>query len=248
MSYLTKAIRWTKHWHARIGFFASVFFLCLVFSGVALNHTKSIGLAERTVKTPWLMDWMGLRADLPADGYKVGEQYVISSSEKAVLNSLILHHVRNEVLGAVSWNGLVAVVDKNTLYLFDNSANLIDHIGGENLPKPTLQGIGLLDEKIVLKTEAGAYQTDDALHWKKLNSKNIVWSEKTVLPEMLKPSIETNFSPSISMEKLLLDLHSGRIFGRYGPLLMDLVAFILFLPSISGVWMYLRVMRHSHKK
>ena len=39
----------------------------------------------------------------------------------------------------------------------------------------------------------------------------------------------------VTVERLLLDLHSGRIFSAAGPLLMDLVAVFLILLSVSGI-------------
>ena len=39
----------------------------------------------------------------------------------------------------------------------------------------------------------------------------------------------------LTVERLLLDLHSGRILGEAGPLLMDLVAVFLIVLSLSGL-------------
>ncbi len=50
---------------------------------------------------------------------------------------------------------------------------------------------------------------------------------------------------------VVLDLHSGRLFGRYGPFLTDAAAFILLALSISGAWIQWRSWqlkrRHPHK-
>ena len=39
----------------------------------------------------------------------------------------------------------------------------------------------------------------------------------------------------LTVERVLLDLHSGRILGKVGPLLMDLVAVFLIVLSLSGL-------------
>ena len=46
--------------------------------------------------------------------------------------------------------------------------------------------------------------------------------------------------PGISRERVLLDLHSGRLFGWPGVLLVDLIGIGLGLMVLSGVWTSLR--------
>jgi uncharacterized iron-regulated membrane protein len=41
-------------------------------------------------------------------------------------------------------------------------------------------------------------------------------------------------------ERLLLDLHSGRIFGAAGPWIFDIAALLLILLSLSGTWIWIK--------
>ena len=36
----------------------------------------------------------------------------------------------------------------------------------------------------------------------------------------------------------MLDLHSGRLFGSWGPLVMDVAAVLLVFLAISGFWLW----------
>jgi LPXTG-motif cell wall-anchored protein len=47
-------------------------------------------------------------------------------------------------------------------------------------------------------------------------------------------------APGISAQQILLDLHSGRFAGRYGPLVVDLLAVFLGILSLSGAWLFLK--------
>jgi uncharacterized iron-regulated membrane protein len=58
--------------------------------------------------------------------------------------------------------------------------------------------------------------------------------------------VAVHFAPSLPLERVLLDVHSGRIFGRYGPLAMDLAALALAVLALSGIWIYLRTLRRRH--
>lgn len=252
MSKLTLLLRTVRHWHARLGALAALFFILMVVTGLALNHTSSLQLNQRTVSTPWLMAWMGLRTELPSQGYHVGEQYLVSTDEKTLLGDKHLVNVRSLVLGAVAWNGMVAVADHNTLYLYDSQGSLVDHMSAENLPQQSLLGLGLMGDVLVLKTAKGNFKTADALHWQLLtdteaSAKNLTWAMPSALPSTMHAVLMTHFAPSVSLERVILDLHSGRMFGNYGPLLMDAVAIILLGLAISGVWMYFRVMRVSKR-
>jgi len=44
-------------------------------------------------------------------------------------------------------------------------------------------------------------------------------------------------------ERVLLDLHSGRIFGRFGPWVMDLAALLLVFLAATGPWLWWRQRR-----
>ena len=47
-------------------------------------------------------------------------------------------------------------------------------------------------------------------------------------------------SQFLTLERIIVDGHSGRLFGLFGVLLMDLVAVLLILLSVSGVYIWLR--------
>jgi uncharacterized iron-regulated membrane protein len=252
MSQLTIILRTIRHWHARLGALTALFFILMVVTGLALNHTSALKLNQRNVSAPWLMAWMGLRAELPSQGYRVGDQYLVTTGEKTILGNKRLVNVRSLVLGTVAWNGMVALADHNTLYLYDTQGSLVDHMSAENLPQEQLLGLGVMGDTLVLKTEKGNFTTADALHWQPITAaeaaaKNLSWAVPSALPSSMNAVLNTNFAPCVSLERVILDLHSGRLFGHYGPWLIDAVAIILLGLAISGVWMYLRVMRVSKR-
>ena len=47
----------------------------------------------------------------------------------------------------------------------------------------------------------------------------------------------------LSYERVLLDLHSGRIFGRVGVLVVDAAAVALLLLALSGFYMWFKFKR-----
>ncbi|MFB0998985.1 MAG: PepSY domain-containing protein, partial [Colwellia sp.] len=92
------------------------------------------------------------------------------------------------------------------------------------------------------------YQGDsDFFDWEKINT---LIEPKWITSEAVTPSeskvASTKYqSQFLSWERVILDAHSGRILGDYGVILMDIVAFMLILLSISGIYMWFK---YSKKK
>ena len=50
----------------------------------------------------------------------------------------------------------------------------------------------------------------------------------------------------LTLERVVLDLHSGRLLGSLGIYLMDMAAVILIMLGLSGIWVWSRRFRKIH--
>ena len=67
------------------------------------------------------------------------------------------------------------------------------------------------------------------------------WSGLSAPPKQLTTSIIDGYQgQEITWERIVLDLHSGRIAGDIGVLIMDLAALFLGYLALSGAWLYWR--------
>jgi len=58
----------------------------------------------------------------------------------------------------------------------------------------------------------------------------------TPLPKPLQEKLKAQASgPSVSLETVILDLHSGRFFGQFGVLFIDLIGLLVCFLSITGL-------------
>ena len=79
------------------------------------------------------------------------------------------------------------------------------------------------------------------LDWDVIINESIDWSVKTKLSKPQISELRHAFrGKGLSMERVVLDLHSGRIFGHYGIYLMDTAAIALLWLSLSGLWVWWR--------
>lgn len=249
MSLKTKMIRFIRHWHARIGVLAALFFLFLAISGVALNHTDALNLDKQAVSTNWLMRWYGLKATMPNTGYLFKDGYFAAAEGRWVMDDKTLQqHNQQPVIGAIAWGEMRAIACAESLYLYTLEGQLVDKLSGDALPNKTIQRLGLVENALAIATAQGDYVSYDGLAWSPLESKaskQPEWSKSQALPKVITTQLVKKFAPALPLERIILDVHSGRILGRYGVLLMDLAALVLTLLSLSGVWIYWRAVRRK---
>jgi uncharacterized iron-regulated membrane protein len=243
MSRTTRLIRFTRHWHARAGVLAALFFLLLALTGLALNHTDGLELAKKRVGTSWLMHWYGLKTETPAQGYLFEGGYFIGVPHHWVMDGHDIAATPEPVVGAVEVTGIRYLATSSALYVYQQDGSLVERLTGSALPATPIDHVGRVGELLLVQTAQGIFSSEDGLSWKPHEAKSVAWSRQQPLPDDVRRQIEPLFAPALPLERILLDIHSGRIFGRYGPMLMDLAALVLMVLSLSGIWIYLRSIR-----
>jgi uncharacterized iron-regulated membrane protein len=246
MSRLHRAMRFTRHWHARCGVLVSIFFLTLATTGVALNHTEALNLSRKPVSAPWLMHWYGVKAESAPPAYPLGQGYFAGNAQHWVMDGKILPVAPEAVVGAVEAGGVRYLASASALYLYQPDGTLIEKLPASALPGTPIGRIGAAEGGVLIAAPRGVYASEDGLDWRPADAQAAVWSQSRPLPVNMQAHVNRLFAPSLPLERILLDLHSGRIFGRYGPLLMDLAALMLMVLSLSGVWIYLRSLKKKH--
>lgn len=234
-----KILRLIRQYHARIGVLAALFFMLLATSGIALNHTTALSLDKKSVNYPWLMHWYGLKQSIPETAYLVDGGYFLTWDNRWMMNQRQLKSDETQpVIGALTWGEINAIATQNTLYLYTKNGQLVDKITADMLPMQGIKALGVFKHTLVINTATATFNTEDGLTWHALNDASVHWANKQALPADEVSYLQKNMGPSLPLERILLDLHSGRIFGSYGVYLMDCVAILLMLLSVSGVWVY----------
>ena len=245
MSYKIHHIRLVRRWHARIGVLAVIFLVFLVTSGVALNHTDALKLDKRELRYAWLMQWYGLHADSPQQGYQLGGRYLGWSGGQWLLDGKIIATSVPRTVGAVRLGGIDYVATADGLYLFQPGGQLVDKITSRALPGAPLAALGIAGGRVAVQTPAAVFTSVDGIEWKESGAAAVLWSTMQDLPVAERESMAGLSAPGLPVQRVLLDLHSGRVFGRYGPLLVDMVAIALLTLGLSGLWIYWRSVRQG---
>jgi hypothetical protein len=239
MPFRLRLIRTLRRWHARIGFAALIFFVLIAVTGVALNHGTALGLDSRQVHSKWLARWYGVRQEQPRQAYRTASHLLVAANGRWLLDGSAVGEKMPHPLGLVEIGDLIVVGGESSLHIYRADRALVDRIDGYALPRVPLKAIGAGEGELVVQTAAGPFSSADVLSWRPGAPKVVAWSTPTPLAAADREAYAQRLAPGISLQRVLLDLHSGRFLGSLGPVLFDLAAIILGLLALSGAWMFL---------
>lgn len=245
MSFASRLLRITAlvTWHRRLGLTAAIFVLVLAVTGLTLNHTDDLGLDERHLAAGWLLNWYGIEAPDEADSYVLSYGVVTRLGDRLYLDTRLIEHDVSAINGAVASEDLVIVAIDGDLLLLTADGERVERLGREAGLPQGIDSLGLDPaNRVLLRSSAGLYRAGPALlSWDRVadDPGPIRWARPAATDEAMLVTLRADYLGSIlSLERVLLDLHSGRILGRFGPWLMDLAAVLLLVLAVTGIWLW----------
>lgn len=227
-------------WHRRTGLTAMVLMVILAITGIMLNHTESLELDSTYIESSPILNWYGLEPEGEILSYKVNDHIISSWNQQLFFDKQTIARTTQVFHGAVWTEQFIIVAFDTEIFLLTQEGELVERI-------PTsqsftgIQRVGLKYNRPVIETSELQYYVADEhiLDWDIITNKDVQWSTKTSLNTLQIDELRHAFRGNgLSIERVVLDLHSGRIFGKYGIYLMDLSAIILLWLSFSGLWMW----------
>jgi len=231
-----------RRWHYLLGLLAAIWFIILSISGFLLNHTSELKLKQRFITTDWMLEHYGIKVLPILNGFKLRDQLWLTHSKNSLfLNDVILDNNIQQLQGAVLFQEqFITILADNMLFLLTLKGELIEKL--TYLPADP-QNIGIFENQVILKTKDSYFVTNETFSsWKPLEkTEQVNLSTQEILPTNLKENINKNNKLGLlNIEKFLLDLHSGRIFGWWGVYVMDAMGLILLWLAGSGGWLWLK--------
>ena len=222
----------------------AVFIIFMVITGIAINHSNDLGLDRQHVSRPFLLDWYGLGEPEEILSFPIGDHWLSFAGSQVYLNDQTVSSLDNGV-GAVYSGDMLIVAGSDELLLLDKDGSLIERQPWALHASTPIASIGRLqDNTITVKSAGLLWVADDELvSWQQATdtSLNPQWAVAETTPEVLQPGITRQYrGEGPSLERVLLDFHSGRIFGKAGILIYDLLALGLLFLSVSGLIIWFR--------
>lgn len=236
-----KLIRTLVSFHKFFGIFSALFVILIAISGILINHTDTLRLSKSQIDQPWLLNWYQIKAPETIQIYQQEPIILAANHNQLMIADNLVHLDETDIKGAASFIGIILAVSEQSLGLFSMQGETLEkQTKSTGLPQQ-INAIGIHDG-VWLNTTSGTYLSDDDLiSWKKANAPNdIPWIQaQTNIAQGNIEYIENAFRAfHLDWEQVLLDLHSGRLFGISGVLFNDFIALILCFLAISGltVW------------
>jgi hypothetical protein len=240
----------TRAWHRRIAFAASLWLLMVAVTGLLIRHSHTLGLNQSNMTWEWALEFYGLPLEEWGPAYVVDDKIVVQRGQRVAWGEdYIIEHLPQEALrGALSFNGqegaFCCLVFESELWLLDSQGHVLDKCkGADGLPSPILaasqNGLSLL-----LKTSQGVWQTNVPKWdtWEPFVGKVNFMQAQALRPQNQLPS------EGLPWERVILDIHSGQIFGMGGGIASDMSALALIYLIASGFSIHFQQRQRSNAR
>lgn len=234
---IRKKLIFNQKWHRRMGLGITVMVFFLAVTGILLNHSPALDLARKHLRADWLLSWYGLESP-DITGVQIDGHWLSQAGEHSLfLNTIPVADCPPPLYGAAQTSGLLLALCRETLVLLTPSGELIEKLDTvSGLPMDMTQ-LQVREEQVYIGNGQNTYSIDlDSLAVTVQTPLNKGWSAPVTVPEQLANQLrEGDEQAGISLETLILDLHSGRFFGTVGVWFVDLIGILLCVLAVTGI-------------
>ena len=238
-----KLLRSLFIWHRYIGLTSALFVILLALTGLLLNHTEDLALDSRHAESGLLLNWYGIKSPDSMITYPAGPITVTEMGTQIYWNTTPIPQAATPLMGAVVAHDLVIIGVEGQLLLFTPGGELIERLDNTSGVPAGVQSLGLdTAGDLVVRTAHGIYRADSSiLHWRETADNSIKWTVPAPPAPALRATLQQAYrGAGLTLERVLLDIHSGRILGSRGIYLVDTAALLFLVLATSGVWLWIR--------
>lgn len=241
-----------RKWHQRFGLAAALFLIWLGSSGAILSRSDQFGFDAMRVRWDWLTAWYGLSAEAPRMGFEAHGHWMAATRESTLLDARVVEPRIPPPVGFVPLAGMIGrqlvIGTTESLVIVGEDGVRVDELRAPILPVASLRRIGTTADGGIAVQDFDAFESRDGGNtWVAVLPQSVNWSQPAPLPSAQRKAIEQFAKPSVLVEQVLIDLHSGRLFGPIGAWIITLVGVLALGLSISGVWSWWRI-RQSRQR
>ncbi len=236
-------------WHRWLGFAAALFLVVLSITGLILNHTERLGLNQIQVRNGLILKRYGMESGSNIQSYGIHGSNTISSLAGQLFYNATPLSTGEKPIGILEGDPITVIACPDRIIYITSNGELIESISIEQLPFPDLTALGTSPEgQPVLASTEGSFGTDS--NWLEFTpysgSYQVTALTDVELSSEAHEQLLENFQgEGVTLYRVLLDLHAGRLFGWGGRTVMDLTAIAILLLVASGIGGWLRKSRRK---
>lgn len=241
-------------WHRRLGLVALALVFILSITGIMLNHTEDFKLDKIAIESDFIFNWYGINPQGSPIAYNANNIIISQWNHQLFFNGNPVYSHKETIQGAIMIDEIIAIALHSFVLLLDNTGEIIELIPTE-IPF-SISNIAIYNNKIaLLDTQNNSFISDaNFTRWSSQKLSTTHWAMPTALDQTQINHLKQAFrGQSLNLERVILDLHSGRLFHpQWGIYIMDASAIIMILLGISGIWVWwsrkLKMRRKKHYK
>lgn len=237
-------------WHRAVGIASTAIVMITVLTGLALNHGDALDLPHRHPHNA-LIDRLYRQSTehLPA-GYATPRGWVTQLGAAVYLDERPLATHDAPLVGALVREDMLLVAYRDGLVQYDAQAQVVENYAALDGLPPPLTKLGHDAKALVVAAASGPlyFDVDKGEASDVPKEAMVEWTSPAALPAPLSASLADVYRGSgVSYERVLLDLHSGRLFGRTGELVVDAAALCLLCLALTGTYMFFKFKRGAQR-
>lgn len=236
----------SRKFHRRIGISSFIFLLIFVITGLLLQHTPGLHLDRHYIPAVLSKSLYSAAAHETID-YKTDSHWISQAGSFLYIDGIPIPYIElNSLQGAVESKSYIWVVADNKLWLLSKQGEIVDEFSFlSGLPSPTTKIGRASDGTIIIRGLHQNWQAkEDTQAWQAYHGGQVIWAtpdQNFNLPEHIRESVFEHVNAHlISWERVLLDVHSGRLFGVIGIVIADLAALLLLFLAATGIFLWLK--------
>ena len=164
-----------------------------------------------------------------------------SDADIVSVGQLLLKHNQQKVF---------VIATRQSILLYNLNGELVDKLGTESGVPERIKAMSINAGQVIIDSANGYYQTDsDFFDWQIIQPINTAqWLKSELASDDKVQQAELAYRAQfLTLERIVIDSHSGRILGDMGVLFMDFIALLLILLSISGLYIWVKYSKNTRK-
>jgi hypothetical protein len=237
LTFLRRSHRW-------LGISTALFLLVLSVTGIAINHANDWRLDTRFVGWDWVLDAYGIVAPEPAASFTDGDHRATQLGSRLYLDHVLVPREIDTLTGLVMLDAtLVVASTRFEVLLLTTDGEFIDAVDLAGTLRAPISQLGRADGRAVVASDERILIADLDLasfgNWDEAGQADIHWSATATVPAAERQMLQRFYrGEGLTLERVLLDIHSGRILPVLGKALLDVIAVAVIVLCISGLLLW----------
>ncbi|NOX08679.1 MAG: hypothetical protein GXP22_04185 [Gammaproteobacteria bacterium] len=239
-------------WHRHIGGIAAILVLILAITGILINHSQTLEFNKNYIQSSGLLNWYNIHPPALGPSYALPEHSLSQLGEYIYLDTTPVTQHAAPLIGGIQQDEEIIIATRQQLIITTLQGELIEILDESSGLPENIEAIGSDHSgRIILKSAGVNYRGHIGdFTWERVdNLAPPSGNSPAAISDEMRTRIEDNYMNHIlTVERVLLDLHSGRILGNAGIWLMDIAAILLILLSLSGSYLWWKQKQKHLKK